>query len=196
LGALAALHALGRIAKGNMLAGPHPALFWTRNLFAGRGDIAKTAHGHRRDICLAHLRHKRKSAVDLDRLLIRANARALREDKNILPALQGVLRASKTFHICGAALDGNAASAREHPLHDAMRPKFTLKNRTEDAAAAPQVGADGDHLCHRGVVADNDGALTIRALEHIPLVFHAGAPHAQGERPHNRERDIAPTPAS
>ena len=83
--------------------------------------------------------------MDLDRLLIRANARALWEDENVLPALKGVLGASKTFHICGAALDGNAARAREHPLHDAMRPKFTLENRAEDTAAAPQVGADGDH---------------------------------------------------
>ena len=122
--------------------------------------------------------------MNLDRLVIGANASALRENQHILAALQGMLSRAQGRHISLTAIDGDAAREGESPADDAGLVEFRLENRADAATGRPLARNDGQNLGHRSVIANDDDAVGAAGM-HLLGVLEVPAPHDFGECPEN-----------
>ncbi len=136
LRALAALHALGSIFEKAGLPSSHPALLGAHDSFTSRCDIAKNANGHRGNGRLTHLRYKCEASVNLERLVIGANASTLRENQHVLAALQGMLGRAQGRQIstssprCKACWAARRAAISASPRSTGMPPARAKAQRT------------------------------------------------------------------
>ena len=108
-------------------------------------NVAKAADGDGHDVSLCHACDEREATMDLYGLAVGANAGSLGVDENVFAALEGMLCASKRFHVCGPAVYGDAAHACEEPAHDRVLVELGL----HDGAHAPPAGDDLAGLASR-----------------------------------------------